>query len=231
MRVLGANHGGNAGHGVFTDRPGQLTNDFFVNLLDMGTVWKVVDDSGDEEFRRHRPQDAARRSGAATRTDLVFGSNCQLRAVAEVYAEEPAAREVRRGLRQGLDQGHERRPLRPALREVPQVGACLPGGPCVPLRPPETTPGSDAGGLFLCGCGKGGGKRTSSLTVMLNSFQHPFCQPDRRRRWSDGPRTKFRVTKCNTARRFKIGWEATISSLPRTPSRGPSLLQAVPPPS
>ena len=49
LRVLGANHGGSK-HGVFTDRPGQLTNDFFVNLLDMGTAWKEVDDRGDEVF-------------------------------------------------------------------------------------------------------------------------------------------------------------------------------------
>jgi catalase-peroxidase len=85
MRVLGANSG-NTKHGVFTDRVGQLTNDFFVNLLDMSTKWDVVDTSGDEEFIGRD-----RKSGAekyrATRTDLVFGSNSQLRAVAEVYAE------------------------------------------------------------------------------------------------------------------------------------------------
>ena len=49
LRVLGANHDG-AKHGVFTDRPGQLTNDFFVNLLDMGTAWKEIDEQGDETF-------------------------------------------------------------------------------------------------------------------------------------------------------------------------------------
>ena len=85
MRVLGANSG-NTKHGVFTDRVGQLTNDFFVNLLDMGTKWSIVDGSGDEEF-----VGKDRKTGAekyrATRTDLVFGSNSQLRAVAEVYAE------------------------------------------------------------------------------------------------------------------------------------------------
>ena len=85
MRVLGAN-AGNSKHGVFTDRVGQLTNDFFVNLLDMGTKWSVVDGSGDEEF-----VGKDRKSGAekyrATRTDLIFGSNSQLRAVSEVYAE------------------------------------------------------------------------------------------------------------------------------------------------
>jgi len=85
MRTLGA-VSGNTGHGVFTDRPGQLTNDFFVNLLDMGTQWSVVDGSGDEEF-----VGSDRSTGAekyrATRTDLVFGSNSQLRAISEVYAE------------------------------------------------------------------------------------------------------------------------------------------------
>ena len=85
LRVLGAN-AGNSRHGVLTARPGQLTNDFFVNLLDMNTAWKVVDESGDEEF-----VGSDRASGEerwrATRTDLIFGSNSQLRAIAEVYAE------------------------------------------------------------------------------------------------------------------------------------------------
>jgi catalase-peroxidase len=89
LRVLGANHGGSA-HGVLTDRPGQLTNDFFVNLLDMGTAWKQVDDSADEVF-----VGTCRNSGeekwTATRTDLVFGSNSQLRALSEVYASDDAA--------------------------------------------------------------------------------------------------------------------------------------------
>lgn len=88
LRVLGANHGGSA-HGVLTDRPGQLTNDFFVNLLDMGTAWKEVDDEGDEVFvGTDRRTDAQR--WTATRTDLVFGSNAQLRAICEVYAAADA---------------------------------------------------------------------------------------------------------------------------------------------
>jgi catalase-peroxidase len=85
LRVLGANHKDQP-HGVFTNRKGQLTNDFFVNLLDMDTVWEVVDTSDDEEFigyDRGGRQDKWR----ATRTDLIFGSNSQLRATAEVYAE------------------------------------------------------------------------------------------------------------------------------------------------
>jgi catalase-peroxidase len=86
LRVLGANHGGSA-CGVFTRRPGQLTNDFFVNLLDMGTAWAPAGDN------RYEGRD--RRSGAlrwtATRVDLVFGSNSQLRALAEVYAQDDNA--------------------------------------------------------------------------------------------------------------------------------------------
>ncbi|WP_439468940.1 catalase/peroxidase HPI [Blastomonas fulva] len=85
LRVLGAN-AGNSAHGVLTDRPGQLTNDFFVNLLDMGTAWKVVDTSSDEEFVGTDRATGEQR-WTATRTDLVFGSNSQLRSVSEVYAE------------------------------------------------------------------------------------------------------------------------------------------------
>jgi catalase-peroxidase len=88
LRVLGVHHGDGA-EGVFTDRPGVLSNDFFVNLLDMGTAWKQVDDSGDETFLG-----TDRATGAtkwrATRTDLVFGSNSQLRALSEVYAAADA---------------------------------------------------------------------------------------------------------------------------------------------
>jgi len=85
LRVLGANHK-DAPHGVFTKRKGQLTNDFFVNLLDDDTFWKVVDDSGDEEFIGY-DRGGRQERWRATRTDLIFGSNSQLRATAEVYAE------------------------------------------------------------------------------------------------------------------------------------------------
>ena len=85
MRALGA-VAGDTGHGVFTDRVGQLTPDFFTNLLDMSTKWTPVDGSGDEEY-----VGTCRKTGAtkytATRADLIFGSNSQLRAQAEVYAE------------------------------------------------------------------------------------------------------------------------------------------------
>jgi catalase-peroxidase len=90
MRALGAvSHHAEHGDriGVLTDRPGQLTNDFFVNLLEMGTLWEVVDESGDEEFVG-KTRDTGEERWRATRTDLVFGSNSQLRAVAEVYAED-----------------------------------------------------------------------------------------------------------------------------------------------
>ena len=85
LRVLGANSGGRP-HGVFTRQIGKLTNDFFVNLLDMDTVWEVVDTSGDEEFIGF-DRGGRQEKWRATRTDLIFGSNSQLRATAEVYAE------------------------------------------------------------------------------------------------------------------------------------------------
>jgi catalase-peroxidase len=88
LRVLGANHGSSP-HGVLTDRPGTLTNDFFRNLLDMGTAWKQVDEHADEVFTGTcRSSDAQK--WTATRTDLVFGSNSQLRAISEVYASDDA---------------------------------------------------------------------------------------------------------------------------------------------
>ncbi len=85
LRVLGANHG-ERGHGHFTKRSGQLTNDFFVNLLDMTNVWKAVDGSDDEEYVA-TDRTSGGETWRATRADLVFGSNAELRAVAEVYAE------------------------------------------------------------------------------------------------------------------------------------------------
>jgi catalase-peroxidase len=88
LRVLGANVNGSK-HGVFTDRPGQLTTDFFVNLLDMGTAWKQVSDESDEEFVG-TDRATHQQRWTASRTDLVFGSNSQLRALAEVYAMDDA---------------------------------------------------------------------------------------------------------------------------------------------
>jgi catalase-peroxidase len=83
MRVLNAN-AGQSPHGVFTKRPGTLTNDFFVNLLDMGTAWTAVSDAEDVFEGRDRATGTPK--WTATRIDLVFGSNSQLRALAEVYA-------------------------------------------------------------------------------------------------------------------------------------------------
>jgi catalase-peroxidase len=82
MRVLNTNFDG-SGHGVFTDRPGVLTNDFFVNLLDMNTVWKPTSESRDLFEGRDRATGTLK--WTATRVDLVFGSNSELRALAEVY--------------------------------------------------------------------------------------------------------------------------------------------------
>ena len=83
LRVLDANHG-KVQHGVFTKRPGALTNDFFVNLLDMGTEWKAVSEQG-EAFEGH-DRATGKLKWTGTRIDLLFGSNSQLRALAEVYA-------------------------------------------------------------------------------------------------------------------------------------------------
>ena len=84
LRVLGANCDGSP-HGVFTEQVGQLTNDFFVNLLDMATIWSPTSEVGDIFEARDRTTGCLRWS--ATRVDLVFGSNSQLRAIAEVYAQ------------------------------------------------------------------------------------------------------------------------------------------------
>jgi catalase-peroxidase len=86
LRVLGANAGGSK-HGVFTKEPGKLTNDFFVNLLDMGTEWQPAGSDGVYEGRDRKTK-AAKWTG--TRVDLIFGSHAQLRAIAEVYGSADA---------------------------------------------------------------------------------------------------------------------------------------------
>ena len=83
LRVLGA-HVGQSAHGVFTRKPGTLSNDYFVNLLDMNTEWKAVSDAR-EQFEG-RARHTGELNWTATRVDLIFGSNAQLRAIAEVYA-------------------------------------------------------------------------------------------------------------------------------------------------
>jgi len=87
LRVLGVNHG-DVKHGMLTDKPGTLTNDFFVNLMSMDTKWSAVDE--DEEEFEGRDRVTGELKWTATRVDLVFGSNSQLRATAEVYAQSDA---------------------------------------------------------------------------------------------------------------------------------------------
>ena len=157
MRVLGTNHGGTK-HGVFTDRVGALTNDFFVNLTDMAYTWEPAG-SNLYEIRD-------RKTGAvkwtATRVDLVFGSNSILRAYAEVYAQDDSKREVRARLRRRLDQGDERRPLRPGLR---------------PARRPA--PAGRASGQTHAMCWQRGGRcRARDLSRVGIS-----CWPSSRIRW------------------------------------------------
>jgi catalase-peroxidase len=82
MRVLGTNYDGSM-HGVFTDRPGELTNDFFVNLLDLNTTWKAIDPVSEGFQGSDRVTGEAK--WTASRSDLIFGSNSELRAIAEVY--------------------------------------------------------------------------------------------------------------------------------------------------
>ncbi|MDQ3101951.1 MAG: catalase/peroxidase HPI, partial [Bacteroidota bacterium] len=88
LRALGANTGGSK-HGVFTQRPGQLTNDFFVNLLDMGIVWTPLS-NGHTGLYEGRDRKSGELKWTGTRVDLIFGSNAQLRAIAEVYAQNDA---------------------------------------------------------------------------------------------------------------------------------------------
>ena len=87
LRVLGANFGGST-HGVLTATPGKLTNDFFVNLLDMATVWEATSEAEREFEGRDRTTNEPK--WTATRIDLIFGSNSQLRALAEAYAQDDA---------------------------------------------------------------------------------------------------------------------------------------------
>jgi len=87
MRVLDTNYD-QSGHGVFTNNPGSLTNDFFVNLLDMGTTWKAKSDA--QYVFEGRDRKSGKGKWTGTRVDLIFGSNSELRATAEVYALDDA---------------------------------------------------------------------------------------------------------------------------------------------
>jgi catalase-peroxidase len=88
MRALGANYDG-SDYGVFTDKPGQLTNDFFLNIVDLGIKWRAADDSDTVFEGRDRKTDEVKYRG--TRADLIFGSNSELRAICEVYASSDGA--------------------------------------------------------------------------------------------------------------------------------------------
>jgi len=103
LRALNANFG-QAKHGVLTNRPETLTNDFFVNLLDMKTKWEP---STSEGVYEGRDRATGKIKWTGTRADLVFGSNSQLRALAEVYACDDAQGGVYKGLRSGVEQGDE----------------------------------------------------------------------------------------------------------------------------
>ncbi len=100
MRALNANVG-QARHGVFTDRPEALTNDFFANLLDMGTEWKAS--SSTEYVFEGRDRDTGENKWTATAVDLVFGSNSQLRAIAEVYGTDDSKEKFVRDFVQAWD--------------------------------------------------------------------------------------------------------------------------------
>ncbi len=112
LRVLGAN-AGKSPHGVFTKQPETLTNDFFVNLLDMGTEWKSV--AGTEGVYEGRDRKTSEVKWTGTRVDLIFGSHSQLRALAEVYACAELEGKVCERLRRGVEQGDEPRSLRSRL--------------------------------------------------------------------------------------------------------------------
>jgi catalase-peroxidase len=115
LRVLGAN-AGQSKHGVFTKRPESLTNDFFVNLLDMSTQWQPSPDSEGVYEGRDRKTNEVKWTG--TRVDLIFGSHSQLRALRGSLCVRGLEGEVREGLRGGVDQGDEPRSLRPRLISV-----------------------------------------------------------------------------------------------------------------
>ena len=89
MRVLNTNYD-NSKHGVFTNRSGLLTNDYFINLLDMSTEWSPKE--GNQEFFEGRNRKTGELKWTATRADLIFGSNSELRAISEVYASDDASK-------------------------------------------------------------------------------------------------------------------------------------------
>jgi catalase (peroxidase I) len=121
MRVLNANTRQSSA-GVFTKRPETSTNDFFVNLLALDTDWGPTSDAGETFEIRARGTGEVR--WTASRVDLVFGSNSELRALAEVYAGDPRTGEIRARLRGRLGQGDESRSIRPCL--IPTLRSAAP---------------------------------------------------------------------------------------------------------
>ena len=115
LRALGNNVDG-AQHGVLTERPGVLSNDFFANLLASGTEWKASESQ--ENVYEIRDAASGDLKWTATAVDLVFGSNSQLRALAEVYASDDASEKFVARLRRGVGQGHGGGPLRPRLSRL-----------------------------------------------------------------------------------------------------------------
>ena len=147
LRVLEANWDGTS-TGVLTDRPGVLTNDFFVNLLEFGTTWKPLD-PGSHAFEG-RDDATGEAKWIGSRADLVFGSNSELRALAEVYASDDAEREVRARLRRGLGQGHRAGPVRPALSSGSNRERASPPALTVPDRLANARSASNT--ITILGC-------------------------------------------------------------------------------
>lgn len=114
MRVLNANFG-QSQHGVFTKRPETLTSDFFVNLLDMNTTWKAT--SEDEDVFEGRDRKSGELEWTGTHVNLIFGSNSQLRALAEVYACEDSPEKFVHDFVAAWNKGHEPRPIQSLLIE------------------------------------------------------------------------------------------------------------------
>jgi Catalase (peroxidase I) len=111
MRVLGTNHSSAKNHGVFTDKVGALTNDFFVNLTDMKYTWKPTGKNSYDIIDRK----TKKVKYTASRVDLVFGSNSVLRSYAEVYAQDDNKEKVCKRLRCCLDEDYERRSFKSKL--------------------------------------------------------------------------------------------------------------------
>jgi Peroxidase len=138
LRVLGANTE-NSKHGVFTKRPETLTNDFFVNLLDMGTVWQPSNASnGSGEVHEGRDRKTNELKWTGTRVGLIFGSHSQLRALAEVYGSSDSKEKFVKDFVAAWTKvmNHDRQPPVDRLQPyLPKPTACLPSGASRNARP------------------------------------------------------------------------------------------------